>query len=343
MRSRIVLGLALCLAAGFAQSRRPAPPHAAAKTKAKVKQKTPPAPKYDAAAVNNSGTRDKLMLKDAGSAALRAQILLDRANFSVGQIDGRIGTNTIRVLAGYRMSHNLPAGDGIDDDVWNALNADTAQVLMPYGIAPDDLKGPFTQVPADMMAKAKLEYLGYASPLDAIAEKFHVSPMLLKQLNPGHTFNMVNEQILVPNVITDLNTPAASLIVSKSQSTLTVIDDQGKIIAQYPCTSGSEHDPLPIGDWKITSVDWYPKFHYNPDLFWDANPKDAKATIPPGPRNPVGVVWMNLSKEHYGIHGTPDASRIGYAQSHGCIRLTNWDAAELAKLVKPGTTASLVE
>ncbi len=340
MSSRLLLALALSVTAGVAQTpRRPAASHA----KAKAKAKNPPAPQYDAATVNNSGTRERLMEKDAGSAALRAQILLDRANFSVGQIDGRIGTNTMRVLAGFRMSHSLPAADVIDDDVWNALNSDTAQALIPYSITPDDLKGPFVQIPADMMAKAKLEYLGYSSPLDEISEKFHVSPALLKQLNRDHRFNMVNEQILAPNVITEVNAQVARIVVSKSQSTVTAFDDQGKIVAQYPCTSGSVHDPLPIGEWKITGVEWYPKFHYNPQLFWDAHPKDAKATIPPGPRNPVGVVWMDLSKEHYGVHGTPDPSSIGHTQSHGCIRLTNWDATELARMIKPGTPASLVE
>jgi len=115
------------------------------------------------------------------------------------------------------------------------------------------------------------------------------------------------------------------------------------MIAQYPCTSGSEHDPLPIGDWKVTGVFKNPKFNYNPDLFWDAKPKDSKATIAPGPNNPVGVVWIDLSKEHYGIHGTPSPGQIGHTESHGCIRLTNWDALELAGLVEKGTPVSLVE
>jgi lipoprotein-anchoring transpeptidase ErfK/SrfK len=278
---------------------------------------------------------------DEGPAALRIQILLDRANFSVGQIDGRIGTNTIRALLGFRSARNLPSGVGVDDPVWKGLNQDNQPALISYTMTRNDLKGPFVRVPVDMMAKARLPHLGYASPLDEIAEKFHISPVLLQKLNPGKTFRAVGEEILVPNVLTQANAQAARVVVSRSDSTVTAFDDSGKIIAQYPATTGSDHDPLPIGEWKITGVSRNPKFHYNPELFWDAKPEHAKATIAAGPRNPVGLVWMDLSKEHYGIHGTPAPSRIGLSESHGCIRLTNWDALELAGMVKPGTPAIL--
>jgi lipoprotein-anchoring transpeptidase ErfK/SrfK len=131
--------------------------------------------------------------------------------------------------------------------------------------------------------------------------------------------------------------------VSKTEKTVTAFDETGAVISQYPSTIGSEYDPLPIGEWKITGIAKDPSFHYNPDLFWDAKNDHTKATIAPGPRNPVGAVWIDLSKEHYGIHGTPAPATVGYAESHGCIRLTNWDAMELAGIVMPGTPASLVE
>jgi lipoprotein-anchoring transpeptidase ErfK/SrfK len=194
-----------------------------------------------------------------------------------------------------------------------------------------------------MMAKAKLDYLGYASPLDELGERFHINPALLKQINPGSKFAAAGEQIIVPNVATPLVAQATRIVVSKSTSTITAYDDQGNILAVYPCTSGSEHDPLPMGEWKITGSSRNPKFHYNPNLFWDAKATDSKATIPPGPRNPVGLVWMDLSKAHYGIHGTPSPGSVGHTQSHGCIRLTNWDASELASMVKPGTPAIFQE
>ena len=128
-----------------------------------------------------------------------------------------------------------------------------------------------------------------------------------------------------------------TVIVSKEKSTLTVENADGKVILHAPVTSGSEHDSLPLGEWKITGTHKDPVFYYNPALFWDANAAHAKATIAAGPNNPVGKVWIDITKEHYGLHGTPEPGRIGYAQSHGCVRLTNWDAHRVAELVKPGT------
>jgi lipoprotein-anchoring transpeptidase ErfK/SrfK len=127
------------------------------------------------------------------------------------------------------------------------------------------------------------------------------------------------------------------VLVSKSKSTVEALDADGKILALYPATLGSVHDPLPLGNWKVTHVARNPKFYYNPDLFWDASSADTKAVIQPGPRNPVGVIWIGLTKPHYGIHGTPDPSLIGHVQSHGCVRMTNWDASELGGMVTAGT------
>ena len=298
---------------------------------------------YDLAAVNNPATTDRLEEKAEGSAVLRAQILLDRGHFSVGEIDGRMGNNAVQAIAGFRAARGLPEGTSADTDFWKALNMDTAPALEEYVLTEEDVSGPFDRVPSEMMLKAKLMHLGYGSALEAMGEKFHVNPALLQQINPGSKFSIAGQKIYAPNVSRQGNAKAARVVVSKSKSTVTVFDDAGQVIAQFPCTSGSEHDPLPIGDWKITGVFKNPKFNYNPDLFWDANPKDSKATIAPGPNNPVGVVWIDLSKEHYGIHGTPSPALIGHAESHGCIRLTNWDAMELAGMVGKGTPVSLVE
>jgi lipoprotein-anchoring transpeptidase ErfK/SrfK len=174
--------------------------------------------------------------------------------------------------------------------------------------------------------------------LELLGEKFHASPDFLKKLNPGARF-AAGETIRVPNA--RAQAPAAErgevqVVVSKSNGTLTV-DRGGDVLFFAPVTSGSEHDPLPIGDWKVTGVAKDPSFHYNPDLFWDADPTHAKAKIPAGPNNPVGSVWIDISKEHYGLHGTPEPRTIGRSESHGCVRLTNWDALTLAGLVKPGT------
>jgi len=305
--------------------------------------KAPARVQFDRAVVNNPKTTPDLVQKAAGPGVLRAQVLLDRAHFSIGEIDGVMGTNALHAVAGFRAARGLPSGNSIDAEVWKALNVDSAPALVEYALSENDVKGPFVPIPADMMAKAKLTRLGYASPLEGIAEKFHISPALLQKLNPGKSFKDPGQKIFVSNVSAVLEAKAARVIVSKSDSIVKVLDDAGKVIAQYPATSGSEHDPLPIGEWQITGVFKNPKFNYNPDLFWDANPKDTKASIPAGPNNPVGVVWIDISKEHYGIHGTPSPALIGHAESHGCIRLTNWDALELAGMVAKGTPLSLTE
>jgi lipoprotein-anchoring transpeptidase ErfK/SrfK len=274
---------------------------------------------------------------------VRAQILLNRAHFSCGQIDGEYATNVEKTVLAFQRDRELPAEGTVGPGTWGLLNADTAPALMTYTIAQEDVAGPFGTAPRGAMGQAKLKHLGYESPLAGLAEKFHSSTGLLRALNPGKDFGSAGGQILVPNVVTAPLAKAASVVVSKSDSSVIAYDTNGKLLTYYRATIGSEHDPLPIGEWTILGVARNPAFHYNAGLFWDARNTSEKAEIAPGPRNPVGVVWIDLSKEHYGIHGTPDPSKIGHTLSHGCIRLTNWDAWELAGLVKPGTPTSLRE
>jgi lipoprotein-anchoring transpeptidase ErfK/SrfK len=279
------------------------------------------------------------------------QILLDRASFSPGVIDGKRGSNTQRAVAAFQAAHALPVNGNVDPATWQNLTAAAGQqTLALYTVQPADVAGPFVpQIPHDMEEQAKLPALAYTSPVELLAEKFHCTPEFLLALNPGANLAAAGQAIRVPNVppftpwtkdqpLPDKSAvpPDLRIVVSKSRSSLSV--ERGADVVYFaPVTSGSEHDPLPLGQWKVQGVSRAPVFHYNPKLFWDAKSTDTKATIPAGPNNPVGVVWIDLSKPHYGIHGTPEPKTIGKTTSHGCVRMTNWGAQAVASMVKAGT------
>jgi lipoprotein-anchoring transpeptidase ErfK/SrfK len=271
---------------------------------------------------------------------LATQVLVDRAGFSPGEIDGRGGRNTQAAISAFERETRSTVAD--------ALAAAREPSTLTYTITAEDAATPLTpQIPEDMMEKSKLKRLDYKSIHEMLAERFHASPNLLKRLNPAAKF-VEGERIEVPNVVVVSRAEAAPVPgivvrVSKQPSVLTVTDTAGKVLMHAPVTSGSQHDPLPIGSWTVTAVARNPPFNYNPDLFWDADPKHAKAKIPPGPNGPVGVVWIDISKPHYGIHGTPEPATVGHTSSHGCVRLTNWDALRLAALVGKGTKVEFVE
>ena len=283
--------------------------------------------------------------RPAASKVLAAQVMLDRAGFSPGEIDGRAGANLERAVAAYQASRSLPQSGRVDEVTSKRLTEEAGEepLVITYALTEIDIAGPFQpDITKDLVQQSKLAALNYSGPLEALAERFHASPALLQTLNVGQTFATAGEQIVVPNVALagTASTAAptrAKIIVSKQTSSLTVEDEEGRVLFHAPVTTGSNHDPLPIGTWKVTGVQQSPVFHYNPDLFWDADPSHSKARIPAGPNNPVGVAWIDINKEHYGIHGTPEPSTIGHMQSHGCVRMTNWDVQRVAQWAKPGT------
>jgi lipoprotein-anchoring transpeptidase ErfK/SrfK len=318
-----------------------APLHAA-----KVAASKPPRDAVSVAAVNSAAGHPALVSSpQRSSAVLRAQILLDRARFSPGEIDGRFGGTMRGALTAFNLARNTKGGNRVTLATWKALNADKAPLIVPYTITAADLAGPFTTIPEEMAEKGKLPALGYESLAEALGERFHVSPVLLAALNQGVKFDQAGTVIQVPNVVrpTPAKVEGISVRVSRAAGAVEARDASGALLARYPATTGSEHDPLPVGNWKINGVAWDPTYNYNPDLFWDAEPGDKKVKLAAGPNSPVGSVWIDLSKPHYGIHGTPVPSTIGKTTSHGCIRLTNWDAIELARMVSPGTVAILVK
>ncbi len=272
---------------------------------------------------------------------LRAQVLLDRSWMSPGEVDGRTGTNTTRAIGGFQRVAGLPVTGRLDKATWEALEK-RGPALVKYKLTETDVKGPFRPMPGSMYGKAKLPALSYSTIGELLGEKFHIRPQALQDLNPGKKLDVVGSEIMVPNVRDITKLPQATrIVVSEAAKLLMLINPDGKVYAQFPVTTGSVRDPLPIGEWELRSVAKDPHYNYNPKLFKGAKP-GPKATLPPGPNSPVGVMWMGLSKPHYGIHGTPEPGSISKTSSNGCIRMTNWSVLQVSVAVSRGTPVTLI-
>jgi lipoprotein-anchoring transpeptidase ErfK/SrfK len=294
--------------------------------------------RLDMASVN--GTEWQENARSSPPLIIKLQVLLDRAHVSPGEIDGNLGENTRKAIEVFRELKGLGPKTLVDEQLWGVLTkADSDSVLVTYTISEKDAGGPFVKkIPADFRKKAAMERLGYTSAVELLAEKFHMSQQLLRRLNPGTSFDKAGQEVVVANVErASLPGKVSRIEVDSQQQRVMAYDKDHKVVAIYPATVGSEDRPSPEGEFKVTKITENPVYHYDPSLRLRGVHVQEKLNLPPGPNNPVGIVWIDLSAEGYGIHGTPDPDKISKTASHGCIRLTNWDALELAHSVSKGT------
>jgi lipoprotein-anchoring transpeptidase ErfK/SrfK len=291
---------------------------------------------------------------------LKAEILLDRAKYSPGDIDGRDGENFKKALRAYQQHNEINPTGKLDQATWDALVKTSDQpILRSYTIAASDEQGPFVdKIPQQYDAMASLKRLGYRSPQQLLAEKFHMSEDLLARINPGTNFDREGTQITVANVTpievvdglaakdrgnSGEGAKAERVEVDKSARVVRALGPQGQLLAFYPASIGSTEKPAPSGHFTVRSVSVNPTYRYNPEYAFKGQRTRRPVTVAPGPKNPVGLVWIDLSAKSYGIHGTPTPQNVSKTESHGCIRLTNWDALALAKLVRKGTPVDFID
>jgi lipoprotein-anchoring transpeptidase ErfK/SrfK len=301
----------------------------------------------DAATINNAEFKGKLRRDDRiNPVIVKAQLLLDRASFSPGEIDGKLGENAEKALKAFAESKGLAMGkEPLTSEIWSALlAAGSDPIIVDYKITDKDVKGPFLKkLPAKMEDLKDLESLNYTSPREAIAEKFHMSEALLAALNPGKKFDEAGQMIAVMNVAVKENKRTVTRVEVDKTSQVVKAFANSELVAFFPATVGSEEKPSPKGVLKVISIDANPYYRYNPDYRFKGVKSKRAFKIKPGPNNPVGSQWIGLSEEGYGIHGTSNPSKVSKSASNGCVRLTNWDADRLAKLLKKGAEVAFIE
>ena len=289
----------------------------------------------------NARPSNAALKSESGPVVAAAQILLDRARFSVGVISGKANKNTALAIYWFQKSQNLPATSALDSVTYSRLVAVSGEVAPVAQVTVDAemIAGPFIELPRDVYQQAKLRCLCYASVSEKIAERFHSTIEMMRRLNPGVGFAALKpgDKIWAPALEPLSAAKAISRIqVSKTGNYVHAFAKDGTIVFHFPSTLGSKYDPSPSGRYRVTGIAWDPVFRYDPELFSDVPDHKPGARLPPGPNSPVGKVWIALSKAHVGIHGTPNPETIGFASSHGCVRLTNWDATRLGRAVPNG-------
>ena len=335
-------GIALAAGAAALAQGAPEPANAAAEAPAWVPPGTPGSP--------------------IDGQVFHAQVLLDAAGFPAGVIDGKKGMSFKKAVQGFQEARGLEQTGELDEPTRQALLQSGRPSTRMLALGAEVFEGPFVYpFPKNPEAQAELGFLGYRNQLEKLAEMFHTTPDTIVALNGPDKLMRQGEVLRLPNVLpasrahdgklktehaawfhalnVDATQPAGDhVVVDKSEGVLKVLDASDKLVAQFPVTMGSEQYPLPIGEWKVTTYAFVPPFNYQPELLQIAK-TDKEVTLPPGPNGPVGIAWLDLTKEHYGIHGTNEPQTIGRAESSGCIRMANWDVLRLSRMMKPGFKA----
>lgn len=351
--SLVVIGLGLGAVSGdLAQ----AAPHRAKKAEQQASARKPADLAKQHPSAEEITSADFVPNRPSRALLARTQILLDRARYSPGVIDGMPGDNFDNALKAYKKARGLPEDPTLDAATWRQLSGgDQEPAMVDYTITDEDVAGPFVEkIPRKMEDQAKLPRLGYTEPAELLSERFHMGEGFLKDLNGGKDLKAAGTVIKVANVVRDLDPTdpktagrkiaqtkkqdpdrpkVARIVVDKPGHALSAFDKDGNLLGFYPASIGSSEKPAPSGTLKVVRVVPNPTYTYNPKYGFKGVTSAKPFEIKPGPNNPVGAVWIQLTGEGYGIHGTPEPEKVGKTASHGCVRLTNWNALALAAMV----------